>query len=182
MPGDMDRIVSHTSQSSSETEGLLHSSKKPCRSCVDFKTWSKNMSKESSSQRKPSAETSSSAPTAADEGRHDCPLDINELGRSTWGFLHTMAANYPDKASAEEQRRMTSFISDFSHVYPCDMCAYDFRKRLKKHPIEAESQHSLSQWLCRMHNQINSMLGKQIFDCSKVNERWKDGWDDGRCD
>jgi FAD-linked sulfhydryl oxidase len=40
----------------------------------------------------------------------------------------------------------------------------------------------LSQWLCRIHNEINRRLGKQEFDCSKVDERWRDGWKDGSCD
>lgn len=53
--------------------------------------------------------------------------------------------------------------------------------RMKKEPVKADSQHNLSQWLCRMHNQINTMLGKKTFDCSKVDERWRDGWNDGSC-
>ena len=53
--------------------------------------------------------------------------------------------------------------------------------RMEKSPIETTSQHSLSQWLCRIHNGINNMLGKESFDCARVDERWKDGWNDGSC-
>ena len=60
---------------------------------------------------------------------HNCPLDINELGRNTWSFLHTMAANYPEKPSDEDQSRMKTFMSSLSYLYPCEMCAHDFRKR-----------------------------------------------------
>lgn len=48
--------------------------------------------------------------------------------------------------------------------------------------MEASSNHDLSQWLCRLHNKVNVKIGKQEFDCDKVDERWKDGWKDGSCD
>lgn len=59
---------------------------------------------------------------------------------------------------------------------------YYIDSRLKEIPIETKSQESLSQWLCRIHNKVNLKLGKPEFDCSKVNERWRDGWLDGSCD
>lgn len=55
-------------------------------------------------------------------------------------------------------------------------------RRLKTNQPDARSCHSLSQWLCRIHNDINVRLGKPEFDCSRVDERWKDGWKDGSCD
>lgn len=54
--------------------------------------------------------------------------------------------------------------------------------RLKEEPIVATSNHELSQWLCRLHNKVNVKIGKPVFDCTKVNERWRDGWLDGSCD
>lgn len=54
--------------------------------------------------------------------------------------------------------------------------------RLTKEPIVTTSNHDFSQWLCRLHNKINVKVGKPVFDCSKVNERWRDGWLDGSCD
>lgn len=54
--------------------------------------------------------------------------------------------------------------------------------RLVNEPIQASNQQSLAQWLCRMHNKVNSKLGKPTFDCRLVNERWRDGWKDGSCD
>ena len=54
--------------------------------------------------------------------------------------------------------------------------------RLKKNPPLTKNRTELSQWLCRIHNEINKRLGKEEFDCSKVDERWRDGWKDGSCD
>ena len=52
---------------------------------------------------------------------------------------------------------------------------------LKTNKPQTSSQSELSRWLCDLHNDVNKKLGKPIFDCSKVNERWRDGWKDGSC-
>lgn len=54
--------------------------------------------------------------------------------------------------------------------------------RLKTNQPDTKSRHALSQWLCGIHNDINVRLGKPEFDCSRVDERWRDGWKDGSCD
>lgn len=56
-----------------------------------------------------------------------------------------------------------------------------FNRSLKVLPPKTDSQENLSQWLCDLHNKVNVKLGKSKFDCSKVNERWRDGWIDGSC-
>lgn len=57
--------------------------------------------------------------------RHDCPLDKDELGRSTWGLLHTMASTYPDKPTREQTNDVKSFFNILSRAYPCEFCAKD---------------------------------------------------------
>ncbi|CAG2058530.1 unnamed protein product [Timema podura] len=98
-----------------------------------------------------------------------CPLDKDELGRKTWSFLHTMAAYYPEKPSLYQENDVKQFFSTFSRL-------------LKVSPPATKSQEELSQWLCKIHNSVNERLGKSLFDCSRVNERWRDGWKDGSCD
>ena len=53
---------------------------------------------------------------------------------------------------------------------------------MSKKPPAVNSQKDLSQWMCDMHNVVNKKLGKPIFDCNKVEERWHIGWKDGSCD
>lgn len=114
--------------------------------------------------------------------RTDCPLDKDELGNKTWGLLHTMAAKYPEKPTSCQQQDMRTFFHVFSQFYPCSHCAEDFREELKVDPPKVDNQEVLSQWLCQMHNKVNVKLGKEVFDCSKVHQRWRDGWLDGSCD
>ncbi|XP_053688394.1 FAD-linked sulfhydryl oxidase ALR [Sabethes cyaneus] len=159
----------------------------PCRTCVDFKTWSKQQRKALSTSSANSSEiTTSKGNSQNNHGStgspSHCPLDKDRLGQYTWGLLHTMAAYFPETPSSEEQSNVRQFFSAFAKVYPCEYCSKDFQSELKKFPPETKSQHALSQWLCRMHNTVNAKLGKPQFDCSKVNERWRDGPADGSCD
>lgn len=125
--------------------------------------------------------TSTPLSTVSVEHPHHCPLDRDALGRSTWGLLHTMAAAYPEKPSNDDRKGVTSFMTLLGKLYPCEHCAKDLRDDLAKDPPKTDNQNSLAQWMCRLHNRVNEKLGKDTFDCSKVNERWRDGPKDGSC-
>ena len=112
----------------------------------------------------------------------DCPPDVEQLGRSAWTLLHTMAASYPVKASPEQQRETTTFMQLFGKMYPCWVCADDFRAWMKDgNEPRVSSRQDFGQWMCEAHNAVNVKLGKKSFDCRKWEERWRTGWKDGRC-
>jgi FAD-linked sulfhydryl oxidase len=141
------------------------SNSKPCRACTDFQTFMKSKGQVVGEQQ---------------TGK-DCPLDSNELGRNSWSLLHTIAAYYSDRPSNQQQEDMRKFFNLFSKVYPCKECADDMKMDLRDEPPDTRSRTALSQWLCRLHNKVNNKLGKDLFDCSKVDERWLNGWKDGSC-
>lgn len=122
------------------------------------------------------------APIRPDEPPPGCPPDVEQLGRATWTFLHATAAYYPDKPTPKQRANMLALLHSLPVLYPCTWCAQDFGKDTTKHPPDVSSRTALSRWLCERHNEVNEKLGKEAFDCNKVDERWKDGPPDGSCD
>ncbi|KAK9325129.1 ERV/ALR sulfhydryl oxidase domain-containing protein [Lipomyces orientalis] len=150
---------------------VLDKDGKPCRTCnslLDFRK-SKGMS---------------TAAAAAKPVATDCPPDVNELGRSTWTFLHSVAAQYPEQATPAQQDDMKSFMCIFGKFYPCWYCAADFQEWSAKpeNTPKVAGREDFGRWLCDAHNEVNRKLGKPEFDCNFWKERWRDGWSDGRCD
>lgn len=123
------------------------------------------------------------AGVAVPELPSDCPPDVEQLGRSSWTLLHTVAASYPDRPNLTQQSDIRQFITLFSKLYPCWVCAGDFQAWIRGgNDPKVGSREELSRWMCAAHNAVNVKLGKSTFDCNLWQERWRTGWKDGRCD
>ncbi|KAL3699603.1 hypothetical protein R1sor_017625 [Riccia sorocarpa] len=106
-----------------------------------------------------------------------------ELGRSTWTFLHTLAAQFPDQPTKQQQRDVKELMVILSRIYPCKDCADHFKDVLRAHPVDAKSGEALAQWMCRVHNVVNRSIGKPQFPCHRVDLRWGAmNCDEGACD
>jgi FAD-linked sulfhydryl oxidase len=135
---------------------------------------------------------------------HSCPIDIEELGQSTWNLIHTIAANTPELPSEEYQNDLQFFFKSLANLYPCHICAPDFQQYIKNSPPEyinyfifyyeniykciliflfiidrVTSREDISIWCCRLHNHINEKLGKPTVSCDikNLDKRWIDGED-----
>ncbi|KAI0012361.1 ERV/ALR sulfhydryl oxidase domain-containing protein [Xylariaceae sp. FL0662B] len=149
----------------------------------DFLTWTR-MTKSSlkSGTGAAVAAAAAAAASASSQQADDCPPDVEALGRSTWTLLHSIAATYPKRPSAAEQSDLKNFMATFSRLYPCWTCAKDFQRYMEREHIKVGNRDEFGQWLCEAHNAVNKKIGKETFDCSRWEERWRTGWKDGRCD
>ncbi|KID78451.1 FAD-linked sulfhydryl oxidase ALR [Metarhizium brunneum] len=156
---------------------------KPCRSCTSFAAWAA-MTKENARQNNPAGSNKTLATNMSQSSNppSDCPPDVEALGRGTWTLLHSIAASYPESPSMSQQSDLLSFVKLFSKLYPCWVCAEDFRTYIGREVPKVESRDNFGKWLCGAHNDVNRKLGKPEFDCSRWQERWRTGWKDGRCD
>ncbi|KAL1979916.1 hypothetical protein VTN96DRAFT_4982 [Rasamsonia emersonii] len=105
-----------------------------------------------------------------------------ELGRATWKFFHTMMARYPEEPTEEEQEALRSFVYLFARLYPCGECAAHFQAHLKKYPPQVSSRNAAAGWACFIHNEVNQMLNKPIFDCNKLGDYYDCGCADDEDD
>eukprot|EP00898_Chlorokybus_atmophyticus_P001282 jgi/Chlat1/2154/Chrsp17S02731 len=106
-----------------------------------------------------------------------------ELGRSTWTLLHTLAAQFPERPTKQQQRDAKELITVLSRIYPCGDCARHFQQILKNDPPVVSSGFELAQWLCRVHNVVNRSLNKPQFNCQRVDARWRAlDCDESACD
>jgi mitochondrial FAD-linked sulfhydryl oxidase len=154
---------------------VLDKDGKPCKTCTAFRDLLSLPSKRSP----PSLQSKQQIQQPA-----HCPPDVEVLGRATWTFLHTLAANYPEKPSVQQQRDMSGFVGTLGRFYPCWHCADDFRAWMAKgNEPKTQSRGEFEKWMCTAHNEVNKKLGKQAFDCSpqSLNIRWRDGPSDGSC-
>eukprot|EP00884_Botryococcus_braunii_P023461 jgi/Botrbrau1/979/Bobra.114_1s0020.1 len=95
-----------------------------------------------------------------------------QLGRATWTFLHTLAAQFPPKPTRRQERDVRTMIDILTRMYPCKDCADHFKIIVRDNPPQTKSADELQQWMCKVHNIVNKQLGKPVFNCRLVQARW----------
>ena len=95
-----------------------------------------------------------------------------EIGRASWLFLHTLAAQYPNAPTRQQRRDAKTLIDVLTRMYPCGECAQHFKQVVAAHPPKVGSQQEFSQWMCQVHNVVNRSLEKPAFNCDLVDARW----------
>lgn len=166
---------------------------KPCKPCTAFRNWKpvgtgkdKKAAGGGTAGMMAALASGQALSTEISGPPADCPADVEQLGRATWTFLHTTAAYYPTSPTPTQQSSMLGLLHSLPSLYPCSHCASHLGENLKAHPPEGAvgGREVLMKWLCERHNDVNVRLGKGMFDCGigSLDERWRDGPGDGRCD
>ncbi|XP_050210603.1 FAD-linked sulfhydryl oxidase ERV1 [Mercurialis annua] len=106
------------------------------------------------------------------KGKSAAPVTKEELGRATWTFLHTLAAQYPENPTRQQKKDVKELMGILSRMYPCKECADHFKEVLRVNPVQAGSHAEFSRWLCYVHNVVNRSIGKLVFPCERVDARW----------
>lgn len=178
---------------------------KPCRACSSRLAFadamkgagagSKGKGKQGPSPFGAMAGAGAAATTAATSSDDDlkCPPDVNELGRSSWDLLHSIAAVYPDNPSESERTALLGLLKALPLLYPCKSCAEalqeEYTSRESRPTSSLPSEHvtvsgavasktTAMKFMCGIHNEVNERLGKKKWDCEdlkKLKERWEDG-------
>ncbi|KAF9870615.1 proteasome A-type and B-type [Colletotrichum karsti] len=101
-----------------------------------------------------------------------------ELGRASWKLFHTMMARFPEKPTPDDSLALKTYIQLFARLYPCGDCAAHFRKLLAKYPPQTSSRNAAAGWACFVHNEVNTRLKKEQFDCNKIGDFYDCGCGD----
>ena len=99
-------------------------------------------------------------------------LTKQEIGRNTWSLLHSIAASYPNEPTEEDKKQITNFIYGLAHLFPCKICGSHLLKMLNKEGVHANSREDLVNYICKIHNIVNKVLEKPVFDCKKAFDFW----------
>jgi FAD-linked sulfhydryl oxidase len=57
-------------------------------------------------------------------------------------------------------------------------CASHFQGHLKKFPPQVSSRNAAAGWACFIHNEVNQMLKKPVYDCNNLGDEYDCGCGD----
>ena len=57
---------------------------------------------------------------------------------------------YPEKPTEKEKTNMAELVEAFSWMYPCSICAEDFREKIQRWPVRdfLDSREEFVNWMC----------------------------------
>jgi hypothetical protein len=85
-------------------------------------------------------------------------------GPALWHYLHIISFNYPINPTSNDKKYYKKMILNLKYTLPCKYCRDNLEKNLKVLPItdkDLVSRDKFSRWVFKLHELINSMLGKK---------------------
>ena len=86
-------------------------------------------------------------------------------GPHAWILIHSIAHDYPLKASVETQQHAICFINSLTHLLPCKKCRYHLENNLNQAELRkaVTGRNMFFSFTVNLHNKVNSMLQKPII-------------------
>lgn len=98
-------------------------------------------------------------------------------GSKAWHLLHIFSINNNKKIPDNKKHNYYIFYTTFSYILPCLICSdhyNDFVMNKKTLIEEKITKNYLKKWVFDIHNHINKMLYKKIYDydiyCKECND------------
>ena len=87
-------------------------------------------------------------------------MDTRFWGPSGWLFLHQITFAYEP---ATKKQSVSQLFKTLPYVLPCKFCRASLTEYMKEDPVEPalQSKERLTEWLWRIHNQVNAKLRNQ---------------------
>ena len=85
-----------------------------------------------------------------------------------WFALHSISFTYPLHPTELDKKRYGKFIELLQYVIPCSVCRKNFRRNLKEFPPNLNSRKAFAYWLIDIHNEVNSLTGKEHISREKA--------------
>ena len=92
-------------------------------------------------------------------------------GKFMWYSIHFIALDYSSNPSESEKIDYKYYFQNLYKVLPCYNCAQNYIEHLKENPITdnvMKDTKSLFNWTVELHNIVNKMLGKELWDTERA--------------
>lgn len=96
-------------------------------------------------------------------------------GPYLWATIHLTALGSPDTFDDIQASAYRSFYNSLPTIMPCASCADHLRKNLTTIPLDdsvLKGRESLFEWTVKLHNTVNTMLGKPIAELEESRKFW----------
>jgi len=100
-------------------------------------------------------------------------MDPKYWGPSSWKFLHSIAANYPNNPSMEDKHIYKSFFISLKDILPCNRCKENYKKNLLRIDINKSlnSKKDFIFWVIDLHNLVNEETDKKKLSYNSALEK-----------
>jgi len=102
-------------------------------------------------------------------------IDKRIWGPHLWYSIHFIAMGFPNDASSIDKKNYKNFFINIPNVIPCEECSKHFIETLNNYPIDnyLNSREKLFEWTVIIHNEVNKLLGKEVWNLKKAKHHYK---------